>query len=89
MIAHWRTEALPLDTDVLMQYEYTYTKIEVRPWLNKTGKNSTWAQPRHKLKRKILAALLDVYDSWEKQLQVISQPYYMKIWLFEPDFPRS
>lgn len=52
----------------------------------------TWSvipPPRGMIKRLVLASLLDIFDSWEKQLNELGQPYYLRIWLFEPRFAQS
>ena len=37
----------------------------------------------------MLDGLIDIYDSWKVQLDKIGQPYYLKIWLYEPRFSKS
>lgn len=37
----------------------------------------------------MLNALLDIYEDWKRQLDKLGQPYYLKLWLFEPRFSQS
>ncbi|MEO8067336.1 MAG: hypothetical protein ABI599_06555 [Flavobacteriales bacterium] len=37
----------------------------------------------------MLQALLDIHESWDAQLSELGKPYYLKVWLFDPDFMRS
>jgi len=69
--------------------ERTYAKIWVHPWNGITLTNSLIPEPTRKTKHKIINGLLDIYDNWKKQLDQLGQPYYLKIWLFEPRFSKS
>lgn len=37
----------------------------------------------------MLDGLLEIYDGWQEKLNELGEPYYLKIWLFEPHFTRS
>lgn len=90
MIAQRRLNAV---SDDIMPYlegwGYHYVKIRPRPWNGIDLQNSVTPEPRGKTKLKMLGALLDIYDSWKIQLDKAGQPYYLKIWLFEPRFRYS
>ena len=90
-IENWRLDNLDLNlTDYLLnERDRYYAKIRVRPWSGITLTNSEIPQPKRMTKRKILNGLLDIYDDWKKQLDQLGQPYYLKIWLFEPRFSES
>jgi hypothetical protein len=51
--------------------------------------NSVIPMPTRKTKLKMLNGLLDIYDNWKQQLDKLGQPYYLKLWLFEPRFSQS
>ena len=40
-------------------------------------------------RKRILTGLLDIHDAWKKELDALGQPYYLKIWLYEPRFSLS
>jgi hypothetical protein len=90
-IDKWRLANLSLDlTDYLLnQRERYYAKFRVHPWSGLSLTNSVSAEPIGKTKQKMLNGLLDIYEDWKKQLAKLGQPYYLKVWLFEPRFSQS
>jgi hypothetical protein len=88
-IEKWRLESLFLDLSVLEKVERGYVKIQVYPWCNISVKESKIPVPRSKTKQLIFSALIDIYESWKKQLDALEKPYYLNIWLFEPRFSGS
>jgi len=85
----WRQHSLTLDLDNLSDRQRAYVKIYVHPWSGLSLENSSVPSPHGKTKRDILNALLDIHDNWKKQLDKLGQPYYLKLWLFEPRFSTS
>ncbi len=85
----WRQSFLTLDKDYLSQRQKTYVKIYVHPYSGISLTNSITPQPYGKTKHDILKGLLDIYASWKIELDTLKQPYYLKIWLFEPRFSTS
>jgi hypothetical protein len=88
-IERWRTENLDLRLDLIEKYNYDHIDIVVHPWCDISIINSAFPEPTRKTKQLILNGLIDIYHSWKKQLDKIGQPYYLKIWLFEPRFSKS
>ena len=90
-IDNWRLDNLSLDlTDYeLNQRDRYYAKIRVHPWSGLSLTNSIISEPTGKTKQKMLNGLLDIYEEWKKQLNKQGQPYYLKVWLFEPRFSHS
>ena len=90
-INKWRLDNLSLDlTDYLTnQRDRYYAKIRVHPWSGLSLTNSVTPEPTGKTKQKMLNGLLDIYEDWKKQLDQLGQPYYLKVWLFEPRFSQS
>ena len=90
-IDNWRLDNLSLDlTDYLLnQRDRYYAKIRVHPWSGLSLTNSVTPEPTGKTKQKMLNGLLDIYEDWKKQLDKLGQPYYLKVWLFEPRFSQS
>jgi hypothetical protein len=70
-----------LDMTALEDGGYTYVKMTVAPWYNLVKRN-----PPIWYRRRVLRAMMAVYDAWDEQLQRCGQPYYLKIWLFHPRF---
>ncbi len=88
-IEDWREANINLDLDYIEESERDYTKIRIHPWSSLSFTNSVDPEPTGKTKQKILNGLLDIYESWKTQLDKLGQPYYLKIWLFEPRFCQS
>ena len=88
---NWRLDNLSLDlTDYLLnERDRYYAKIRVHPWSGLSLTNSLTPQPTGKTKQKMLNGLLDIYEDWKAQLDKLGQPYYLKVWLFEPRFSQS
>lgn len=61
-----------------------YVKIWLDPWSRLEPRN-----PPYWYRRRILAALIDILGAWREQLERMGEPYYLALWLFDPDFHRS
>lgn len=90
-IENWRINNLDLNLNdyLLNEIDRFYAKIRVHPWSGLSLTDSEIPQPTGKTKQKILHGLLDIYEDWKKKLDKLGQPYYLKIWLFEPRFSQS
>ena len=66
-----------------------YVKIWVHPYSGISLLNSRIPEPRRETRSRMLGGLLDIYDSWKVELDKLGEPYYLKIWLFEPRFSLS
>lgn len=88
-IEKWKNANLKLDLEHLKQNERDYAKIGVHPFSAISLTNSQIPEPKTKTKKRILNGLLDIYESWKNQLDQLNEPYYLKIWLFEPRFSKS
>ncbi|MBO0932592.1 hypothetical protein [Fibrella aquatilis] len=87
-IEWWRESNLFLNLDRLSIYGKAYVKFRIEPWTISIT-DSEIPQPTGRLKRRIIESLLDIYDHWEHQLAELGEPYYLKIWLYDPDFRES
>lgn len=88
-IEKWKNANLKLDLENLKQYEKDYAKIWVHPFSRISLTNSKNPEPKAETKKRILNGLLDIYESWKKQLDEMNEPYYLKIWLFESRLSKS
>ncbi|HLM67701.1 MAG TPA: hypothetical protein VK358_09250 [Longimicrobium sp.] len=70
-----------LDVDGFRAVERQYVKIWLDPWSRLVPRN-----PPYWFRRRILAALIDIYASWRQALEASGEPYYLELWLFHPDF---
>jgi len=88
-IQQWRLDNLELRLDLIEKYDYDNIDIVVHPWCDISIINSAIPEPKGKTKQLMLNGLIDIYHSWKEQLNKIGQPYYLKIWLYEPRFSKS
>ena len=88
-IQNWIDEYLELDIEQLSEHKYHYSKVYIQPWDNLTLTNSEIPEPKGKAKKEIINGLEKIYDSWKKELDKLNQPYYLKIWLYEPRLSKS
>lgn len=88
-VENWRKANLKLDLEYLKQNERDHAKIWVHPFSGITLTNSQNPEPKAETKKRILNGLIDIYESWKNQLEELNEPYYLKIWLYEPRFSKS
>lgn len=91
-LARWSEHHKELDIDSLIRHRKDYVKIWIDPFYrlyqitpNKIGKKN----PKHRFQKQILYQLLDIYSAWQKKLDELDQPYYLKIWIGDPEFMDS
>jgi len=88
-IETWRLNNLYLDIDYLKERQRDYVKFRVYPWNPVAMSMRKYPRPKREARRKIIESLIDIYENWEKQLIEYGEPFYLKIWLFEPDIQNS
>lgn len=88
-IDRWVESHKHLDLDYLNSHQRDYAKIRVKPWSGIPVTDSNFPEPTGITKTKMIAGLLEIYDSWKRTLDRHSEPYYLKVWLFEPRFSQS
>ncbi len=88
-IDNWVETNKYLDIDYLKTNQRDYSKIWVHPWSGISMIGSEIPEFRGKTRKKILKGLIEIYDSWKSALDKLNKPYYLKIWLYEPNFSRS
>lgn len=85
----WVEANRPLDLEYLKSRERDYAKIRVHPWSGISITDSEIAQPKGETKARMLLGLIDIYNEWKVRLESLDEPYYLKIWLYDPNFSRS
>lgn len=88
-IDDWVDRNKNLDLEYLKSRERDYAKIRVHPWSGISITESEIAQPKGETKKRMLQGLIDIHDAWKSKLDSLNEPYYLKIWLFDPNFSRS
>jgi hypothetical protein len=87
----WRQKALSFN---LIEYlennsQTCFMKLAIHPWNGLSLINSTPKEPNSHTKRQIISTLCEIYSNWKRQLDSIGIPYYLKIWLFDPQISQS
>lgn len=85
----WVANYKYLELDYLRTYEKDHVKFRVAPWGRFIINNIEFAQPKKALKKELINGLIEIYNSWQKQLNTLNTPYYLKIWLFEKEIKKS
>lgn len=85
----WKKANKRLDLEEIHSRQRDYVKIWVHPFSSISMSGSEFPEPKGKTRMLLLNGLFDIYYSWKKQLDLLGEPYYLKIWLYEPNFSRS
>ena len=89
-IEHWQQRHCSTSVEqIVSKYHDHYARIRIYPWNGFTQGNSKTPEPKGKTRAAMVNGLLAIYDSWKKQLDTLGEPYYLKIWLYEPNFTQS
>jgi len=88
-IEQWRINSLEIDFNFLQKSNKDYIKFRIFPWNPVAMSLNNFPKPKGKIRKKILESFFDIYESWNIQLKELGKPYYLKIWLFEPDIYNS
>lgn len=88
-ISSWVNNNSILDLENLKKRKYVYSKIWIHPWSGLNIKWSTTPEPNSRTKEKLLLGLGEIYDKWDATLRNLGEPYYLKIWMFEPRISKS
>ncbi|MGE3318197.1 MAG: hypothetical protein AB7I18_02785 [Candidatus Berkiella sp.] len=63
---------------------YCYMKFYIDPFYRLLKRN-----PPLWFKKLFIEALCDVYENWQFYAKQMNVPYYLKVWIFEPNFTQS
>jgi len=83
-VYQWKNSHYNLDLNNLLVNKRTYTKIWIDPWYRLTRRN-----PPVWLCKLMFECMCEIYDNWKSQLEALDEPYYLKIWLYDPHFINS
>ncbi|RNB92477.1 hypothetical protein EDM56_01930 [Brevibacillus fluminis] len=80
----WRLRFLHLDIDQLKDNQRDYVKLWIDPFYRLVRRN-----PPLWYSRLLLESMIEVYHSWYRELSRLNEPFYLKIWLYHPNFINS
>jgi hypothetical protein len=91
-LSTWASYYKELKMNVLLKYNKEYVKIWINPFHNlykynerKVGKKN----PPKRFCKQIFHELINIYLEWESKLTELDAPYYLKIWIGDPEFMDS
>lgn len=88
-IENWRINNLEIDLDYFEKTNKDYVKFRIFPWNPVEMSLHNYPNPKGKIRKKIIESFFDIYESWNAQLKELGKPFYLKIWMFEPDIYNS
>lgn len=83
-IEQWKQRFIDLDVEQLFCNHRDYVKLWIDPFFRLTRRN-----PPMWYSRLLLEAMIEVYQSWYQQMNRLNEPFYLKIWLYHPNFIHS
>ncbi|WP_410981780.1 hypothetical protein [Bacillus cereus] len=83
-IDKWRRNVIDLDMNDIRENQRDYAKLWIHPFYSLARIN-----PPNWYRRLLLNEMIDVYLSWYKKMEKENENFYLKIWLYEPDFMKS
>jgi len=83
-IEQWKQRYIDLDIEQLCLHNRDYVKLWIDPFYRLTKRN-----PPMWYSRLLLEAMLEVCQSWSQQMRKLNEPFYLKIWLYNPNFIHS
>lgn len=83
-IERWKQHAMDLNMDYVRENQRDYAKLYIHPFYSLVPRNPpTW------FNRLLLEAMIDVYLHWHEQMTNEKENFYLKMWLYEPNFISS
>lgn len=88
-IDNWVAQNKKLDIEYLKSNQREYVKIWIQPFGNISVLNNEFAPPKGKTRQKLIAGLLEIHKHWKQQLDILNEPYYLRIWFYNNDVSNS
>ncbi|WP_155592115.1 hypothetical protein [Lysinibacillus cavernae] len=83
-IERWKQSAINLNIDCLRNYQRQYEKLWIHPFYAWVRKN-----PPNWYNRLLLDSMIEVYLEWHQKMVDENEEFYLKIWLYDPNFINS
>jgi len=88
-IQSWIEHNKFLNVSDFLKNKYCYANVSFHPYFNISINNSNIAEPKTKTRKQIILGLQEIYNNWKTELDKLNQPYFLKIYLFEPRISKS
>lgn len=83
-IERWKQSFINLDVDHLRTYQRDYAKLWISPFYALPRKT-----PPAWYNRILLQTMLEVYHHWNEEITRLGEPFYLKLWIYDPHFIHS
>lgn len=83
-IVRWRKNVINLDMEYIRKYQRDYAKLWIHPFYSLVRTN-----PPNWYNCLLLSDMIDIYLNWHEKMDKETEDFYLKIWLFDPDFISS
>jgi hypothetical protein len=88
-IEDWKNYNKDLDLEYLDNAKRNYCKFWVSPYCDIAVLNSEIPTPKGKVRSKIIASFIEIFDAWDEKLKTLNKPYHLVLWFFEDNLERS
>lgn len=88
-VQRWIEQNKTLHISDFLANKYCYANVSFHPYFNISINNSNIAEPKTKSRKHIILGLQEIYNNWKMELDKLDQPYFLKIYLFEPRISKS
>ncbi|MFB9077962.1 hypothetical protein ACFFLS_04750 [Flavobacterium procerum] len=88
-IQNWIEQNGTINISDFLANKYCYAHVSFAPYCNISINNNSIAEPTAKTRKHIILGLQEIYNNWRIELDKFNQPYFLKIYLFEPRISKS
>ena len=88
-IQNWIEQNRTINISNFLANKYCYAYVSFNPYFNISINNSNIAEPKKETRTQIILGLQEIYNNWKIELDKLNQPYFLKIYLFEPRISKS
>jgi hypothetical protein len=88
-IQNWIEQNRTINISDFLTNKYCYAYVSFNPYFNISVNNSNISEPKTETRKQIILGLQEIYDNWKIELDKLNQPYFLKIYLFEPRISKS
>ncbi|GAA4059206.1 hypothetical protein [Flavobacterium chungnamense] len=88
-IQNWIEQNRTINISDFLANKYCYTYVSLNPYFNISVNDSNIPEPKKETRKQIILGLQEIYNNWKIELDKLNQPYFLKIYLFEPRISKS
>ena len=85
----WIEQNKTINISDFLVNKYCYAYASFNPYCNISVNNSNFSEPKTETRKQIILGLQEIYNNWQINLDKLNQPYFLRIYLFEPRILKS